>query len=123
MGIEQLPTLNKASLEPVEQLIGDAQPIIDGLLSYPPAEVPIVGPQEVDLPEPTAEDLMRTTVPELIPDIQLGDSVRTYLNEMGAIPRISAQDEMRLGKQLAEGKQAADRLSREEYDDALFTWS
>jgi RNA polymerase primary sigma factor len=71
-------------------------------------------PAEIGEPQPSIEDELFAELPDLT-DIALDDPVRMYLQEIGQVPLLSAEQEVILAKQMEAGDRARTRLQREEY--------
>ena len=71
-------------------------------------------PAEIGEPQPTIEDELFAELPDLT-DVALDDPVRMYLQEIGQVPLLSAEQEVILAKQMEAGDYARTRLQREEY--------
>ena len=71
-------------------------------------------PAEIAEPQPTLEDDLLAELPDLT-DIALDDPVRMYLQEIGQVPLLSAEQEVILAKQMEAGDYAKGALEREEY--------
>ena len=71
-------------------------------------------PAEIGEPQPSIEDELFAELPDLA-DIALDDPVRMYLQEIGQVPLLSAEQEVILAKQMEAGDCARTRLQREEY--------
>jgi RNA polymerase primary sigma factor len=74
----------------------------------------VESPSEVEGPQPTLEDELLAELPDLT-DIALDDPVRMYLQEIGQVPLLSAEQEVTLAKQMEAGDLAKGALDREEY--------
>jgi RNA polymerase primary sigma factor len=74
----------------------------------------VESPAEVAEPQPSLEDELFTELPDLA-DIALDDPVRMYLQEIGQVPLLSAEQEVMLAKQMEAGDIARARLQREDY--------
>ncbi|HEU5089603.1 MAG TPA: RNA polymerase sigma factor RpoD [Roseiflexaceae bacterium] len=72
---------------------------------------------EMNEPQPTAEDDLLGELPDLA-DIALDDPVRMYLQEIGQVPLLSAEQEVVLAKQMETGGKARQLLECESYQ----TW-
>jgi len=64
--------------------------------------------------QPSIEDEIFAELPDLT-DIALDDPVRMYLQEIGQVPLLLAEQEVTLAKQMESGDRARARLQREEY--------
>jgi RNA polymerase primary sigma factor len=71
-------------------------------------------PAEMGEPQPSIEDELFAELPDLA-DIALDDPVRMYLQEIGQVPLLSAEQEVILAKQMEAGDWARTRLQHEEY--------
>mgnify|MGYP001125191787 FL=1 len=71
-------------------------------------------PAEISEPQPSLEDELFAELPDLT-DIALDDPVRMYLQEIGQVPLLSAEQEVTLAKQMEAGDRAHLRLQHEEY--------
>jgi RNA polymerase primary sigma factor len=71
-------------------------------------------PAEIGEPQPSIEDELFAELPDLT-DIALDDPVRMYLQEIGQVPLLLAEQEVMLAKQMESGDRARFRLQREEY--------
>jgi RNA polymerase primary sigma factor len=71
-------------------------------------------PAEMGELQPSIEDEIFAELPDLT-DIALDDPVRMYLQEIGQVPLLSAEQEVTLAKQMESGDRARARLQREEY--------
>jgi RNA polymerase primary sigma factor len=69
---------------------------------------------EVDSSQPTSEDEVLSDFPDLA-DIALDDPVRMYLQEIGQVPLLTAEQEVELAKQMEAGDNAQVCLEREDY--------
>jgi RNA polymerase primary sigma factor len=72
---------------------------------------------EIAEPLPSIEDELLSELPDLT-DVALDDPVRMYLQEIGQVPLLSAEQEVILAKQMESGHRARCALEREEYS----TW-
>ncbi len=63
-------------------------------------------PAEIGEPQPSIEDELFAELPDLT-DIALDDPVRMYLQEIGQVPLLSAEQEVTLAKQMEAGDYAA----------------
>ncbi len=68
---------------------------------------------------PSIEDELLAELPDLT-DIALDDPVRMYLQEIGQVPLLSAEQEVTLAKQMESGDYAKSALDREEYQSWRF---
>jgi RNA polymerase primary sigma factor len=75
-----------------------------------------VGNDAVDIP--VAADELLTELPDL-GDIALDDPVRMYLQEIGQVSLLSADEEVRLAKLMEAGDAAQKRKDRNEYQGAM----
>jgi len=77
----------------------------------------ITAPEEEDDPrQPTEEDDLITDLSELannVPD----DSVSLYLQQIGQVPLLTAEQEVELAKQIVNGDHASQRLEQQAYAD------
>src|SRR6185295_8091560 len=64
--------------------------------------------------QPSIEDELFAELPDLA-DIALDDPVRMYLQEIGQVPLLSAEQEVTLAKQMEAGDWARTRLQHEDY--------
>src|SRR5215210_3538550 len=71
-------------------------------------------PAEIGEAQPSLEEELLAELPDLT-DIALDDPVRMYLQEIGQVPLLSAEQEVTLAKQMESGDLARSRLQREEY--------
>ena len=71
-------------------------------------------PAEIGEPQPSIEDELFAELPDLT-DIALDDPVRMYLQEIGQVPLLSAEQEVTLAKQMEAGDHARTRLQCEEF--------
>jgi len=71
---------------------------------------------ELEVAAPTAEEEMLVELPDLT-DIALDDPVRMYLQEIGQVPLLTAEQEVTLAKDMEAGDLAAERLEREDFCD------
>jgi RNA polymerase primary sigma factor len=71
-------------------------------------------PAEMGGIQPSIEDEIFAELPDLT-DIALDDPVRMYLQEIGQVPLLLAEQEVTLAKQMESGDRARARLQREEY--------
>jgi RNA polymerase primary sigma factor len=71
-------------------------------------------PAEIGEPQPSIEDELFAELPDLT-DIALDDPVRMYLQEIGQVPLLSAEQEVILAKQMEAGDYARAALQHEEY--------
>jgi RNA polymerase primary sigma factor len=71
-------------------------------------------PAEITEAQPSLEDELLAELPDLA-DIALDDPVRMYLQEIGQVPLLSAEQEVTLAKQMESGDLARSCLDREEY--------
>jgi RNA polymerase primary sigma factor len=69
---------------------------------------------EINEPQPSAEDDLLTELPDLT-DIALDDPVRMYLQEIGQVPLLSAEQEVTLAKAMESGGHARQQLECESY--------
>jgi RNA polymerase primary sigma factor len=69
---------------------------------------------EMNEPQPTADDEVLGELPDLT-DIALDDPVRMYLQEIGQVPLLSAEQEVVLAKQMEAGAKARQALQCESY--------
>jgi RNA polymerase primary sigma factor len=69
---------------------------------------------EIAEPQPTIEDELLAELPDLA-DIALDDPVRMYLQEIGQVPLLSAEQEVTLAKQMEAGDYAREALDRKDY--------
>jgi RNA polymerase primary sigma factor len=69
---------------------------------------------EIGEPQPSIEDELFAELPDLT-DIALDDPVRMYLQEIGQVPLLSAEQEVILAKQMEAGDRARTRLQCEEF--------
>jgi RNA polymerase primary sigma factor len=74
----------------------------------------VESPAEIAEPQPSVEDELLTELPDLT-DVALDDPVRMYLQEIGQVPLLSAEQEVTLAKQMESGHRARCCLEREEY--------
>jgi RNA polymerase primary sigma factor len=74
----------------------------------------VENPAEIAEPQPSLEDELFAELPDLT-DIALDDPVRMYLQEIGQVPLLSAEQEVTLAKQMESGDWARARLQREDY--------
>jgi RNA polymerase primary sigma factor len=74
----------------------------------------VESPAEIGEPQPTIEDELIAELPDLT-DIALDDPVRMYLQEIGQVPLLSAEQEVTLAKQMESGDYAKVALDRKEY--------
>jgi RNA polymerase primary sigma factor len=74
----------------------------------------VESPAEIAEPQPSVEDELLTELPDLT-DVALDDPVRMYLQEIGQVPLLSAEQEVTLAKQMESGYRARCCLEREEY--------
>jgi RNA polymerase primary sigma factor len=75
-------------------------------------------PSEIEEPQPSIEDELFAEMPDLT-DIALDDPVRMYLQEIGQVPLLSAEQEVTLAKQMEAGDRARLKIQHEEYQ----SWS
>jgi RNA polymerase primary sigma factor len=71
-------------------------------------------PAEIGEPQPSIEDELFAELPDLT-DIALDDPVRMYLQEIGQVPLLSAEQEVILAKQMEAGDRARTRLQCEDF--------
>ncbi len=69
---------------------------------------------EVDTNQSSGEDDMLAEFPDLT-DIALDDPVRMYLQEIGQVPLLTAEQEVELAKQMEIGDFAQEQLEQEDY--------
>ncbi len=69
---------------------------------------------EAEMASSSTEDDVMTELPDLT-DIALDDPVRMYLQEIGQVPLLSAEQEVTLAKQMESGDNARTQLDRHEY--------
>src|SRR5512133_3511573 len=69
---------------------------------------------EIGEAQPSLEDDLLAELPDLA-DIALDDPVRMYLQEIGQVPLLSAEQEVILAKQMEAGDNARTCLDREAY--------
>jgi RNA polymerase primary sigma factor len=74
----------------------------------------VESPAEIEDPQPTIEDELLAELPDLT-DIALDDPVRMYLQEIGQVPLLSAEQEVVLAKQMESGDYARACLDHEDY--------
>jgi RNA polymerase primary sigma factor len=74
----------------------------------------VESPAELSLPAASAEEELMTELPDLT-DIALDDPVRMYLQEIGQVPLLTAEQEVGLAKDMENGDIARERIQREEY--------
>jgi RNA polymerase primary sigma factor len=74
----------------------------------------VESPAEMGGLQPSIEDEIFAELPDLT-DIALDDPVRMYLQEIGQVPLLLAEQEVTLAKQMESGDRARARLQREEY--------
>ena len=71
-------------------------------------------PAEIGELQPSIDDEIFADLPDLT-DIALDDPVRMYLQEIGQVPLLSAEQEVTLAKQMEASDWARARIQREEY--------
>lgn len=69
---------------------------------------------DIDAQKSTDDDEVLSELSELA-DIALDDPVRMYLQEIGQVPLLTAEQEVELAKHMESGDEALDQLEREEY--------
>jgi RNA polymerase primary sigma factor len=74
----------------------------------------VESPAEITDAPPSIEDELLAELPDLT-DIALDDPVRMYLQEIGQVPLLSAEQEVTLAKQMEAGDHAKGCLDREDY--------
>lgn len=74
----------------------------------------VESPADVEDGRPSDEDEVLAELSEFA-DIALDDPVRMYLQEIGQVPLLTAEQEVELAKHMESGDAALERLEREEY--------
>jgi RNA polymerase primary sigma factor len=74
----------------------------------------VESPSELEAAAPTAEEELLVELPDLT-DIALDDPVRMYLQEIGQVPLLTAEQEVTLAKDMEAGDLAQESIEREEY--------
>ncbi|MBC8076729.1 MAG: RNA polymerase sigma factor RpoD [Chloroflexales bacterium] len=69
---------------------------------------------ELQTAPPTPEEELFVELPDLT-DIALDDPVRMYLQEIGQVPLLTAEQEVTLAKDMEQGDIARERIEREDY--------
>ncbi len=74
----------------------------------------VESPADLEADQPVSEEEVLADLPDLA-DIALDDPVRMYLQEIGQVPLLTANQEVDLAKHMEAGDKARLRLEREEY--------
>jgi RNA polymerase primary sigma factor len=74
----------------------------------------VESPAELEAPAASPEEELLVELPDLA-DIALDDPVRMYLQEIGQVPLLTAEQEVALAKDMESGDIARERIEREEY--------
>jgi RNA polymerase sigma factor, sigma-70 family len=74
----------------------------------------VENPAELETAPPNAEEELLVDLPDLT-DIALDDPVRMYLQEIGQVPLLNAEQEVALAKDMEAGDKALERIEREDY--------
>jgi RNA polymerase primary sigma factor len=72
---------------------------------------------EMEIEEPTAVDLADEQVADEVESEPAEDSIQLYLQEIGQVPLLTAQDEVDLAQSYEAGRAARQRLRNEDYVD------
>jgi RNA polymerase primary sigma factor len=76
----------------------------------------VENPAELEVAPPTAEEELLVELPDLT-DIALDDPVRMYLQEIGQVPLLNAEQEVALAKDMEAGDAAMERIEHEDYSN------